>query len=82
MSSADGGGCGEDLGRPRPSLPEDTPFSQRVAALREGYSFGTRDLHPYKSWLKAQKSYLARYQRAGEHRPFPEKDGQPGLFPW
>lgn len=31
--------------RARASLPEDTPFPQRVAALREGYSFGTRDLH-------------------------------------
>lgn len=68
------------IGEIHTSLPEDASYSQRVAALREGYPFGTRDLHPYKAWLKAQKSYLARYRPAGEHRPFEERDGQPGLF--
>ena len=53
------------------TLPRDTSLAQRRAAVRSAYPWGPRENHPYKSWCKAQREYLARF----ENRPLTD-----GLF--
>lgn len=68
------------IGRIHAGLPAEAIYADRVAALRDGYPFGTREHHPYKAWLAAQRAYLARYRPAGPPLPFEERDGQRSLF--
>jgi hypothetical protein len=45
------------------SLPATATLDERKAALRAAYPFGLRQYHPYKQWCKAQRIYLARFDR-------------------
>lgn len=45
------------------SLPATATLAERKAALRAAYPFGQRAYHPYKQWCKAQRAYLARFDR-------------------
>ena len=56
-------------------LPADLPFQKRVAAVRDAYPWGERKHWPYTSWLKAQREYLARFQKSDA--AIPEKHLSP-----
>lgn len=43
------------------ALPEGVSFKERKAAIDAAYPFGLRKWHPYKTWLKARRAYLARW---------------------
>jgi len=43
------------------SLPLDVTDAERRKAISDSYPFGERAHWPYKSWLKAQRLYLARW---------------------
>lgn len=68
------------IGEIHTRLPADASYKDRVAALRAGYPFGTRENHPYQAWLKAQREYLAKFRVD----PFPktpaEDPDRPRLF--
>lgn len=53
------------------SLPETATYEERRKALFDAYPFGPREFHPYKMWLKAQKTYLARYLPRSKQKPGP-----------
>lgn len=46
-------------------LAATTTLAQRMAAVDAAYPFGARDWHPYRQWLKARRTYLARYGYRG-----------------
>jgi hypothetical protein len=43
------------------ALPSDATFEDRKKALFDAYPFGERRYSPYKTWLSAQRAYLAQY---------------------
>lgn len=49
------------IARIHAELPEDASLSQRKAALKNKYPFGTRSYWPYRAWLKARREYLSRF---------------------
>ncbi len=54
------------------ALPKDASLEERKRALFEAYPFGERRYTPYKMWLKAQRSYLARFiTTENESKRFP-----------
>lgn len=46
------------------TIPADAPFKERKALIDAAYPFAERSHWPYKAWLKARKSYLAKYDPA------------------
>lgn len=42
-------------------LSNDMPLDERKRIVDAAYPFGSREMWPYKMWLKARRQYLARY---------------------
>ncbi len=42
-------------------LAADLPLAERMKAIDAAYPFGMRAYSPYKSWLRARRTYLARF---------------------
>ena len=55
----------EAINRVDQQLPAAATLAERTAAIDAAYPFGARDWHPYRQWLKARRSYLARYGYRG-----------------
>ncbi len=53
------------------TLPDDMPLKDRIAAIDAAYPFGARSHWPHRAWLKARRTYLARfgYVKRGLPRP-------------
>lgn len=49
------------IARVHERLPPSATLDERQAAVDAAYPFGGRSHWPYKAWLKARKTYLARY---------------------
>lgn len=43
------------------ALPATATLQERKRAIDAAYPFGERAMWPYKAWLKARRSYLARF---------------------
>ena len=56
------------------TIPADTPFKERKALIDAAYPFGERAYWPYKAWLKARKTYLAKHDPSAP-KPSPLFDG-------
>jgi len=52
-------------------LAPDASFEERKGAIFAAYPFGPRANHPYKVWLKAQKTYLDKYRTHAERKRKP-----------
>ncbi|MFL5900918.1 MAG: hypothetical protein ACJ75S_06930 [Solirubrobacterales bacterium] len=59
----------ETIQRVHASLPDDATLEQRKKAIDDAYPFGERKYSPYKTWLKARRSYLARYGHKSRSAP-------------
>ena len=57
------------------SMPADLPIEERKKAVFDAYPFVQRRYFPYRMWCKAQKEYLARYQKSDA--AIPEKHLSP-----
>lgn len=42
-------------------LPDDLPLAERMKVVDAAYPFGSREMWPYKAWLKARRQYLVRF---------------------
>lgn len=53
------------------TIPDDATMKERKAAIDAAYPFGERAYWPYKAWLKARRTYLAKFGPVGRIPPAP-----------
>ena len=55
----------DTINRVHHGLPAGVTLAERMAAVDAAYPFSERSNFPYKAWLAARRSYLARHGYRG-----------------
>ena len=50
-------------------LPADTTLDERMKVVDAAFPFGSREMWPYKAWLKARRQYLAPFGYVSKSAP-------------